>query len=147
MAIKNVLKTNRVQVNKFQLTIQPGVGAPLFTTISGLEEELDTVDLPDRTSRSGGREKQLEFEVGQPMHHDLEVLAMEAWYRMCKATLPLYLKLGVLVLFDEWGMPRRKYTLPNLWISKRAHSELELDNDGEMSIITWTLKADQIVPM
>jgi hypothetical protein len=147
MAIKNVLKVNRVQVNKFQLTIAPGVGSPLFTTISGLEEELDTVDLPDRTSRSGGREKQLEFEVQQPMHHDLEVLAMEAWYRMCKMSLPLYLKLGTLVLFDEWGIPRRRYTLPNLWISKRSHSELDLDNDGEMSTITWTLKADQIIPM
>lgn len=147
MAIKSVLKVNRVQVNKFKLTISPGVGSPLFTTISGLEEELDTVDLPDRTSRSGGREKQIEFEVQQPMHHDLEVVAMEVWYRMCKASLPLYLKLGVLILFDEWGIPRKKYTLPNLWISKRSHSELDLDNDGEMSTITWTLKADQIIPM
>lgn len=141
-----VLKPNRVQVNKYKLLIQPGVGTPLFTRISGLEEELDAVDLPDRTSRSGGREKPIEFEVDQPMHHDLEVLAMEAWYRMCRHTLPLYLKLGVLMVFDEWGIPRRRYTMPNLWISKRATSDLELDNDGEMGILTWTLKADCIIP-
>ena len=147
MAIKNVLKPNRVQVNKYQLTVQPGVGSVLFISIGGLEEELDAVDLPDRTSRSGGREKPVEFEVVQPMHHDLEVLAMEVWWRMCKNTLPLYLKLGILVCFDEWGVPRRKYTLPNIWISKRKHSDLELDNDGEMATITWTLKADQVVPM
>lgn len=147
MAIKNVLKVNRVQVNKFQLTIQPGVGSPLFTSITGLEEELDTVDLPDRTTRSGGRGKQLEFEVIQPMHHDLEVLAMEAWWAMCKATLPGYLKLGILVLFDEWGMPRRRRTIPNIFISKRKDTDQELDNDGEMATITWTLKGDEIIAM
>lgn len=146
MAIKNVLKPNRVQANKFQLTIQPGIGAPTFTKISGLEEELDKVDLPDRTSRSGGRSKPLEFEVEQPMHHDVEVAQMEAWYAMCKATLPGHLKLGILVLFDEWGVPRRRRTLTNLWVGKRKDTDQDLNDEGAMSTITWTLHADEMLP-
>jgi hypothetical protein len=147
MSIKNVVQPNRVQVNKYQLIVQPGVGSVLLVSIGGLEEELDKVDLPDRTSRSGGREKQGETEIVQPMHHDLEVLAVETWYRMCKNTLPLYLKLGILMIFDEWGSPRKRYTLPNCWLSKRKHADLELDNDGEMATITWTMNYDQIIPM
>jgi len=146
MTIKNVLKENRVPVNKFELAIQPGIGSPTFTEMSGLEEELDAAELPDRTVRSGGREKAVEFEVTQPLHHDVELAAMEAWYIACKKSLPGYLKLGVLIMFDEYGIPRRKFTLPNLWISKRTHSDLALDNEGEMGTVRWTMKTDQVLP-
>lgn len=144
--IKNVIKENRVPVNKFKLVVQPGVGEITLVSVSGIEEELDATELPDRTVRSGGRSKPFEPEIVQPMHHDIEVLAMESWYNMCKFTLPGYLKIGVLIQFDEYGFPRRKYTLQSLWIKKRVHSDLELDNEGEMSVLTWTLSADQLLP-
>lgn len=146
MAIKNVLFPNRVPVNKYMLMIQPGVGAPVFTAIGGLEEELDAVELPDRTTRSGGRSKQVEFDVTQPMHHDVDVAAMEAWYLLGKQSLPGYLKQGTLIHQDEYGLPRKRYTLVNLWVKKRVHSDLEMDNDGEMSTITWTMQCDRIQP-
>ena len=148
MAIKNVIDENRIQVNKYLLDLQPGVGSVLLTAISGLEEELDSVELPDRTTRSGGRKKPVEFEVTQPMHHDLEVAKMEAWYIQCQDPVsPLHLKVGSLIQFDQQGLPRRKFTLLNVWNRKRVHSDLELENDGDMATITWTLQADEILPV
>lgn len=146
MAIKNVIKENRVQVNKFALTIQPGVGTPQFVSITGLEEELDSSELPDRTVRSSGRKKPMEFEVVLPAHHDLEVLAMEAWYEMGQdPILPGYLKLGILKLYDGLGVPRRVRTLTNLWAKKRVESDLELEDEGAMAVITWTLSCDEML--
>jgi hypothetical protein len=147
MAIKNVIQVNRYPVNKYSLVVQPGVGQILLVSISGLEEELDAPELPDRTVRSGGRSKPIEFDGVQPMHHTQEVLVMETWWGLCKLSLLGYLKLASLIHFDESGLiPTRKFTLPNIWVSKRAHTDQELENDGDMNTITWTFKADQILP-
>lgn len=146
MSIKNVIQENRVQTNKYQALIQPGVGQVLFTAISGLEEELDAVELPDRTMRSGGRKKTIEFDVTQPMHHDVELIGMEAWYEECQDPVsPIHLKIMALIIFDSQGFPRRRVTLFNVWIKKRAHSDLELEGDGEMGTVTWTLQADELI--
>lgn len=147
MGIKQVLKENRVPVNRYQLIITPfSVPDVTLVSIGGLEEELDAAELPDRTVRSGGRSKPVEFDIAQPSHHDLEVAAMEAWYAMCKLALPGYIRQGLLILFDESGLvPRRKRTLPNIWLKKRAEPDLEMDSEGDMHTITWTCQADQIL--
>jgi len=147
MGIKQVLQENRIPVNRYQLIIQPfNVPEVTLVSISGLEEELDAPELPDRTVRSGGRSKPVEFDIMQPTHHDLEVAAMETWYTQCKLALPGYLRLGMLTLFDEAGLlPRRRRTLPNIWLKKRAESDLEMENEGEMHVITWTCQTDQVI--
>lgn len=145
MTIKNVIPEFRIPVNKYAFLAQPGVGEITLVSIGGLEEELDAPELPDRTVRSGGRSKPLETDIVQPMHITLEVVLMETWFGLCKLSLPGYLKIGTLIQFDETGLiPRKSWTLPNCWLKKRAHSDLELENDGDMSTITWTLQADEI---
>jgi hypothetical protein len=147
MSIKGVLKVNREQVNKYQLTIQPGVGAIVLVSIGGLEQELDSTALPDGTVRSGGRGKPGETDIVQPAHHKLEVLAMELWWSLCKNTLPGYLKLGTLVYFNEYGLPGSKYTLPNIWIKKRKSSDMDLGNEGDMATLTWSISYDDVIPV
>ena len=51
--MKGAIKPNHMAVNKYTLTV---IGMPPLTPteISGLEEELQTVELPDRTRASGG---------------------------------------------------------------------------------------------
>jgi hypothetical protein len=147
MTIKNVIQENRAQINKFELTVLPGVGTPVFTSVSGLEEELDASELPDRTVRSGGRKKPVEFDVVQPAHHEAEVAAMEQWYKDGQDPVqPGHLKTGILTIFDTEGSPRRVRTLPNLWNKKRVESDLDLEDDGAMHTITWTLQCDEILP-
>lgn len=144
MQIKNVIQEQRIPVNKYQLIIQPGIGLITVTTLTGLEQELDQAEMPDRTTRSGGRGKQVEFDITQPMHHTAEVALMEAWWILCKNSLPGYLKTGVLIQLSEASLPALSWALPNLWIGKRGHRDLEMENDGEMSDFTWTMKADDL---
>lgn len=147
MGFKNVISENRIQVNKYTITFQPNVGEVLFTTIGALEAELDKADLPDRTSRSGGRTKPIEFDVTQPMHHDEgQVQAMENWWDDCQDPVaPDHLKVGTLVLFDQQGAPRKSYTLINAWLFKQGTPELDMDNDGEQALITWSISIDDVL--
>lgn len=145
--IKGVILPDHQQVNKYQLLI---VGMPplLFTAISGIEEELDTVDLPDRTPQTGGRKKPIEFEVTQPAHHTVERLAMEAWFRMCQdPVLILHKKIGTLSIISQSRITRTSFSLIGLFPSKRALPDLELENDGEMATVKWTMKASEMLPL
>ena len=147
MAIKGVILPDHAQVNKYQLTV---VGLPplLFTAISGIEEELDSVDLPDRTAQSGGRVKSVEFELTQPMHHNVERAAMELWYTECHDPVsPTHKKTGTLSLFSQTLLNQPSWLLAGLWPFKRGLPDLDLDNEGEMATIVWTMKADELTPL
>jgi hypothetical protein len=148
MAIKNIIEENRIQTNKFVIDWQPGVGEITLISVGELEEELDSSELPDRTVRSGGRKKPIEFDVVQPAHHDDsgEVQAMEQWYVDCQDPVAAdHLKIGTYTKFDQQGGPRRTISLDNCWLSKKVESESDLDNDGDMATITWTVRADAMI--
>lgn len=147
MAIKGTILPDHVQVNKFQLQV---VGLPPLTpmAISGIEEELDTVELPDRTSQTGGRSKPVEFELTIPMHHQLEQAAMESWFDECKDPVsPLHKKVATLLAFSQSNITQKSWFLSGLFPSKRALPDFELENDGEMANVVWTMKADELLPL
>jgi hypothetical protein len=146
MGIKGTILKNRIQNNKYQLTAQPGLIPITFTGVSGIEEELDTTELPDRTVASGGRTKPVEFEVRQPLHHKAEVAAMEAWFKEGQdPQAPTYQKVGTLIMFNESGAPASKFTLIDLFVYKRTMPDLELESDGDMAEVVWGMKANQVL--
>ena len=144
-AIKSIIKPLRVPDNKYSLIVQPGVGQLTVVELTGLEQELDQSELPDRTVRSGGRGKPLAFDFAIPMHHTSEVLLCETWWNLCKYSLIGYLKFGMLIQFNEASIPTKRWTLPNLWLTKRGHTDLALGNDGEMTTIMWSASADDLI--
>ena len=144
MAIKNILDANHVQVNKFILLV---VGLPpiRFTSVGAIESELDDIERPDRTRETGGRQKPGEFEVTQPAHHILERAAMEAWFEECQDPVsPTHKKTGTILARNQSDVVVMSYQLEGLKIMTRALPEFELDNDGEMAEITWTLTFDEV---
>ncbi len=143
MPIKGTILPDYLPVNKFQLIVT-GLPVPMtLMNLSGIEDELDVAELPDRTNGSGGRKKQIEFEIGIPAHHKLEIAQMEAWYVECQdPVLPTHKKVGTVVINSQSNLSVGFITLVGLFISKRAMPDLELDNDGEQTVITYTLKAD-----
>lgn len=143
MAIKNVIQENRIQMNSYSVDISPGVGNIMFVSVGALDDELDKTELPDRTMRSGGRGKPFEFDVVQPAHHDVEVALMEAWWADCQEPVaPDYLKILTYTKYDGRGSPRRQLVCNNAWISKKSESESDLNNEGDMATITWTIQVD-----
>lgn len=146
MSLKGTLQTPHIPQNKYELTV---IGLPplVFTAISGIEEEVEEVILPDRTAASAGESAPVEFTVTQPMHHALEVAAMEAWYQEGKDPVsPNYKKSGTLIHFNIEGAAVMSWTLIGMWVKRRATSDLEMESTGDMATIERTCRADQVIP-
>lgn len=143
--MKHVLQPDHIPTNKYVLSVA-GLPPITFTSIGALEEEIDKVDLPDRTAASGGRTKPVEFDVKVPAHHEVEVAAMETWYEEGQDPVaPSYKKTATLNMISISGAVQYVVTLIGCYCFKRATPELEMNSDGEMVEITYSLCTDQIL--
>lgn len=144
--MKGVLAPDHIPRNKYQLLIA-GMPPITFTFVSGLEEELEAVDLPDRTKASGGNTKPIEFTARMPTHHVTERIAMENWFAQCQdPVLPSYKKIGTLVKQSISSLASVSYVLQGLFLTKRGTQDQEMENEGELDEIEWTMSADRIFP-
>lgn len=144
--MKHVLLPDHIPTNKYVLAFA-GVNPITFTSVGALEEEIDKVDLPDRTSASGGRTKPIEFDVKVPAHHGVEVAAMENWLAEGQDPVsPGYKKTGTLSMISLSGALSFVGTLVGVWNFKRGTPELEMNSDGDLSEITYSLCTDQFLP-
>ena len=119
----------------------------LFTG-SGLEDETESVSLPDRTMASGGNSLPVEFTATTFEHHTAERAALELWLREGRDPVsPTYKKVGTLIKRNIYGEVASTTSLTGLWIKKKETSELDLSNEGEPALLTWTLQADSALPI
>lgn len=145
--MKGVIQGDHIPVNKYQLLVL-GMPPLVITELSGIEDELETADLPDRTVASGGNRKATEFTMMIPMHHGVEQAAMEVWYRESQDPVsPTYKKAGTLVHTSISGSTLRTFTLIGVFPKKRALPDLEMVNEGEMAQVEWTMSTDDIEPI
>jgi hypothetical protein len=145
--MKGEINADHMPLNKFELRVAGLV--PLTTiTISGLEDELETVDLPDRTRASAGVRKSTEFEIEIPMHHHGEFAAMEIWYKEGQDPIsPTYKKPCTLRYLSASGNQNRSFTLVGVFVTKRTLPDLDKTNEGEMSTVTYSMSVDDILPI
>jgi hypothetical protein len=146
MTIKGLIKENHIPLNKFDLLV---LGMPKITLISfdDIEEELEAVTLPDRTVRSGGQTKPVNFSGKLPMHHDVEIAAMELWYKQGQDPVqPGYKKAATMIFYRGDGGVRT-FSLLNLWISGRTIPGGDMKNEGEMAELTYKFQADEVTPV
>lgn len=145
--MKGVLNSDHIPVNNYSLRVS---GLPVFTfvSISGIEEELEAVDLPDRTAASGGHTKTFEFTASIPLHHRREQQAMERWFVDSQDPVaPDYKKNGTLVLTSISGMITASFLLEGIFPCNRKTADLEMGNEGEMHQVEWKFKGDQVRPL
>lgn len=145
--MKGNIDPDHIPLNKGQLIV---LGLPDFTflTIAGLEEELDVVDLPDRTKASGGRSGPVEFTVTLPAHHEVQRIAMEIWYQEGKDPVtPTYQKPATFLASSITGNRTLSYSFPDLFVGKRTVPDFDADNDGELAAIEYTLHASDMFPI
>jgi len=146
MPIKGMIQDDHIPVNKYQLIV-PGLPDLTLTTVGGIEEELEVAEMPDRSMRPGGTTKAVEFTATQPAHHTSEIAAMEAWFAECQDPVtPTCRKAGTLLMQSGTGATIRSFSLVNLFPFKRATPDLDMANEGEAALLTWTFKADTILP-
>lgn len=147
MPLKGQIQPDHIPNNKYSLRVV-GLVEIIFTEISGLEEVLDVVDLPDRTRASGGNSQAFEFTAILPLHHDIAYFAMEAWLVEGKDPVSsTYKKSATLTLTSGTGLKKRSYTITGLWVSGRKLPDLSFENEGEMAVAEYTFQADEVLPI
>lgn len=142
--MKGAISGNHIPVNHWELLI---TGMPPLTIIeqSGVEDELEKIKLPDRTVASGGNRGPVEVDVTMPMHHTVEQVAMEAWYKSSQdPILPTYKLAGTLIHYNVGGEAGRVFGLFGIFPFKRTTSDLEMGNEGEMATVVWSLSIDNV---
>lgn len=145
--MKGAIKADHIPTNNYELLI---LGLPTLTPveISGLEDELETTDLPDRTVASGGNRGPFEFTMLIPMHHTVEQAAMEIWFREGQDPVqPTYKKAGTLIHKSISAQNLRTFSLIGAFVSKRVLPDLEMKGEGEQANVEWTIKGDDILPI
>ena len=145
--MKGVIQPDHMPINKYQFLV---LGFIPFTAveISGIEDELQTIEMPDRTVVSGGNRAAYEFSIMIPMHHQVEQALMEFWYREGQdPVLPTYKKTVTLVHQRLSGAGDRSFTLSGVFVKKRTLPDLELLNEGDMAMVEWLMSGDDIIPI
>lgn len=145
--MKGTIQADHMPTNRYALTFLNFVTLTP-TEISGLEDELETVELPDRTRASGGNRGPSEFTIMIPMHHTVEVVAMELWFVQSQDPVaPDYKKVGTLTHKSLTDATGRAYTLSGVFVTKRKLPDLEMAGEGEMATCEYTLSVDDILPI
>jgi hypothetical protein len=145
MALRGKVNANHVPVNNFELAVSGETQTFWFTEISGIEFEIQAVDLPDRTKASGGNPLPQEFTAKMLMHHDAERKVLNEWLEAAiEPVTATYKKTATLTHKTIAGANNAKYTITGLWIMKRKLPDLDRANEGEAAVIEWTFSADLI---
>lgn len=145
--IKGTIQPEHIAVNKYELIV---VGLPKLTPISigGIEQELNTVALPDRTKASGGNTNATETTIQIPLHHKVEIAAMEKWYLDSQDPVdPKYKKSAALIIKRISQKDGAAFSWSGVFPTKRKLPDLEMANDGEMAVAEYTLSIDDISPV
>lgn len=147
--MKGVIDPDHVPINRFKLLVI-GTITPFFTvtSTSGIEEELEVEELPDRTVASLGRTSSMEFSITIPMHHRAEQAAMELWFIESRDPIsPGYKKPAVLTHTSVSGESDFSYLFVDLFPYKRGLPALDMSASGDLAVVTWHLKASTLVPL
>jgi hypothetical protein len=145
--MKGEILPDHIPLNKYTLQVI-GLIAITATEISGIEDEIESVELPDRTVATSGWRKATEFTVMVPLHHTGEQAALEFWYAECQGVVsPVYKKPAVLTHESLSGATARAFTLAGVWPKKRKLPDLERAAEGDLAGVEWTFSADDIIPI
>lgn len=145
--LKGTMQTDHLAANKYQFIVE---GLPSLTpiTVSGIPDELGTVDLPDRTRASGGETGATEIVITLPGHHDTEIAAMEAWYKECKGDVsPTYKKSATLIVKSISGAKQRAWALMGVFVTRRSTPDFDMTDDGAQVNIEYALSCDELLPI
>lgn len=145
--LKGTMQADHLAANKFQLIVE---GLPALTpiTVSGIAEELNAVDLPDRTRASAGNTNPTEIVIALPGHHETEIAAMEGWFDECKGDVAeTYKKSATLVIKSISGAKQRAYSLMGCFVTRRSTPDLDMTNDGEQVNIEYAMSVDELLPI
>lgn len=143
--MKGKIQVDHMPVNNYQLRV---AGLEMICTkVSGIEDVLETVDLPDRTAASGGNRKSTEMVIEVPAHHLAAQAFLEAWFKKSQDPVDIAYKLPcTLINKPISGNGGKTNQLFGCFPKKRKTPDFEMQNEGELAVIEWTISIDDILP-
>jgi len=141
------IQPDHMPANKFKLII---VGLPNLTptTVSEATDETTEAILPDGSVVSGGKTGPIELTVTIPRHHAVEIQAMDRWKGESEDPIsPTYRKTGTLITFTGTGLEFKTESLINVWCRNRSTPALDMENDGELTVNSYVLRLDRMIPV
>jgi hypothetical protein len=145
--MKGKIQADHMPINNYELIV---VGLPPLTVVevSGIEDVLNTTELPDKTVASTGTRQASEVELTMPMHHLVEQAAMEVWFRESQDPVsPSYKKAATLIHKSVTGKKLRTFSLIGMFPTSRALPDLKMDDEGEMAVVVWKMSIDDQEPI
>lgn len=145
--MKGKIKEDFMPTSNYELIV---VGMVPLTVIemTGIEDELNKTELPDHTVASSGTRKATECEITTPMHHTVEQLALEAWFKEGQDPVTAtYKKAATLIHKSNSGRVLRTFSLIGVFVFKRGLPELKMVEEGEMAVVKWSLSIDDLEPI
>lgn len=145
--MKGEIAPDHMPLNKYTLQV---IGLIPITAmeVSGIEDELETIELPDRTVASSGNRKATEFTAMMPMHHSAEQAALELWFRESQDPVsPTYKKPCTLSHASLSGSNIRTFSLAGVFPKKRKLPDLEKAAEGDLAMVEWTFSVDDVLPL
>ena len=145
--MKGRIDPNHIPLNNYELLVL-GMPSLTFTTVSGIEDETQKSEMPDRTMATGGNRGPTEFTAMLPLHHRTQQAAMELWFREGQDPVsPTYKKAATLLHKSIGGTTVASFAIVGVWPFKRKNPDLEMNNEGELAEVEWSFSADDIEPL
>ena len=143
--MKGIFNNDHMPMNKFELRID---GFPIisFTEVTGLESEIDTVEMPDKTVVSGGRSQPGEFTAKLMLHDDFPLIRLNGWHEACKDPVdPNYKKNGIMFYDSISGNNFAAFEILGMFPKKISAPDANMGNEGESQQFEITFAYDEIV--
>ncbi len=120
---------------------------PIYATkFTGLEFEIETTDLADRTRHSAGATGAGEAVCSGYLHHTIEAVAWEAWFDASRNGSPGYKRDGTLEILGADGIPRAIYSLVGVWPKKWAIGDFDKTSKDSVEV-AFTLSIDDRIKL
>lgn len=143
--IKGEVLAGAAPRSKFHLLV---TGLPPFyaTKLTGLESELEVLELSDRTRQSAGFTKASNADVSGYVHHVVEAAAFDAWWVQSQAGGVGYKRAATLEMLGPDEIPVAIYALAGVFPTKWAMGDLDR-TATEAVEITYSLSVDSVIKL
>lgn len=121
-------------------------GLPPFyaSKFTGLESELEVLELPDRTRQSAGNTKASTADVAGMVHHTIEAAAWDGWWVQSQAGVAGYKRAGTVEVLGPDDVPVAFYALAGVFPTKWMLGDLDKTSTDSVEI-TYSLSVDSVI--
>lgn len=141
MPVKNLLGKDVIGANKFTFSVDND--DLLVVSVSGIEETLQVIELPDGTAASGGRTDVSETTVVVAQHTKASITFFDAWWALCQDPVPpAAYKNGTVTGNSSSGGVSATTTLISVFIKSRKSADYNLEDGTTMTVVEYTLSVD-----